>query len=113
VVVALSAQATYWTSMAPTLILALVFFVILFAKGAFMLSRRIILIVSSGASSPKTDPFVYFSALFAALVLIAKLIPTPWQAISAQSQEELGPAPPPAVAPSQNSTQDESKAPNR
>lgn len=92
-------QFTFWTSMAPTVILALLFLAALYVKAAFVLTRHVLMVISSGASSPRTNPFVYFSALFAALLLFAKLVPAPWPTSPANGQEELFEAPLPVFSP--------------
>ncbi|MDP1864379.1 MAG: hypothetical protein Q8K52_10785 [Thiobacillus sp.] len=71
---ALSAVATYVIACAPISVLLLVFLLIVVLKYLTLLLRWLGLHISEASSDPKNDPFTYFSALSAVLVLAAKTL---------------------------------------
>lgn len=49
--------------MIPSFLVTLLLGPLLFLKGAALVTRRVLLVVTNGASDPRTDPFTYFGGL--------------------------------------------------
>lgn len=97
-------QGLLWLSLVPMFIFVLLFALIFMVRIVFAAIRQLILGITSAATDPKTDPFIYFSALFAVFMLAVKLAPELWQAFPLSSPEEVRavqnlPAPAPAALP--------------
>lgn len=97
-------QLLLWLSLVPMFILVLLFALIFTVRTVFAVTRRLIMGVTSAATDPRTDPFIYFSALFAVIILAVKLAPELWQAFPLSAPEEVRavqnlPAPAPAAPP--------------